>query len=68
MRVGEPGVKVGTVLQYLRDLDNDVDAVLKMWAGYLTLQDIEDARAYYESNPADKGDIDKYLAETTTVG
>ena len=67
MRVGEPGVKVATVLQYLRDLDGDADAVIKMWGGYLTRQDIEDARAYYESNEADKADIDERLAQASTT-
>ncbi len=61
MRVGEPGVKVINVLQYLRDFDNDADAVIRAWSPYLKPQDIEDARAFYESSLIDKADIDAHM-------
>ena len=63
VRVGEPGVKVVTVIEYLRDFDDDVDAVLRAWDPYLTKQDIADALAYYRSNEIDRSEIDQRLAD-----
>lgn len=62
VRVGDAGIKVSMVIEWLRLCDEDVDMVLKQYGQVLQREDIEAARWYYEEN---RDLIDRELREET---
>ena len=58
--VSDPGIRVWTLIRWLRFYDGDVEKVLAAYAPTLTRQDMDAAIAYYEKN---KSEIDEKLAE-----
>ena len=55
VRVGNAGIKVWMVINWLQSCGGDVDTLLKRHAGVLEREDVEVAKWYYEENK----DIDR---------
>ncbi len=60
VRVGDAGIKVSTVINWLRLCDENVDMLLKHYGQVLQREDVKAARWYYEEN---KDLIDRELGE-----
>ena len=60
VRVGDAGIKVWMVINWLRLCDDNVDTLLKHYGQVLQREDIEAAKWYYQQ---DKETIDRRLAE-----
>lgn len=60
VRVGDAGIKVWTVINWLRLCDENVDTLLKHYGQVLQREDVEAAKWYYEEN---KDLMDRELGE-----
>jgi uncharacterized protein (DUF433 family) len=60
VRVGDAGIKVWMVINWLRLCDENVDTLLKHYGEVLQREDVEAARWYYKEN---KDLIDRELGE-----
>ena len=60
VRVGDAGIKVWMVINWLRLCDEDVDTLLKHYGQVLQREDVEAAKWYYQQ---DRETIDRRLSE-----
>ena len=60
VRVGERGIRVATVIQWLRLYDDDIERVVTVNAPSLTREDVEAALAYYKTH---QDEIDRKIEE-----
>jgi uncharacterized protein (DUF433 family) len=60
VRVGDAGIKVWMVINWLRLCDEDVDTLLKHYGQVLQREDVEAAKWYYQQ---DRETIDRRLRE-----
>jgi uncharacterized protein (DUF433 family) len=63
VRVGNPGIKVWMVINWLRLCDDDVDTLLERYPQTVAREDVDVARWYYEKH---KEVIDRRLEEEAT--
>lgn len=60
VRVGDAGIKVWMVINWLNQCNGNIDTLLERYGSMLTREDVEVARWYYEEN---KDLIDRELSE-----
>jgi hypothetical protein len=63
VRVGEAGIKVWMVIQWLGFYDSDVDRMLGEYGNVLTREDAAAAVWFYRNNKVDTAEIDRKIAE-----